>query len=286
MALLLRTIAATLDAPDRRARTVALVAGGGVLGGAAAPALVYAGPSLWPAASVSSAIYPWVAVAVGAAAAALVARSVRSGPVIAAHHRVHASTPVSRRAAVVVCIVAGVVMVAVMSTATLQLHHLGASNDAVTAVVAIHYAAMFGCAIPFGALADGRGRRLALGVATTLLVASGVILAADPHGYVGFAVVLGLVGAGWSGAFVTGTTILADAADEQARTRLVACNDLVVAVTSAAAAVVSTAPFSRGGATSIGLAVGAIGSVGLVFAWQLRADGPPTPISDRRVANG
>jgi MFS family permease len=40
MALLLRTIAATLDAPDRRARAIALVAGGGGLGGAVAPARV------------------------------------------------------------------------------------------------------------------------------------------------------------------------------------------------------------------------------------------------------
>lgn len=268
VALLLRTAATSLYPPPRRARAVAFVAIGGVGGGMVAPLLVRLGPRIASSDSTAAAV-PWIGVAMCAALAALIARSVTVDSPAERTPAGEVATRPARRAAIVVCVVAGIAMVAIMSTATLQLHHLGASDDIVATVIAVHYAAMFGFAVPFGLLADRWGRRSALVAASTLLAISGLTLAADPHRYVSFAVVLGLVGAGWSGAFVTGTAMLADASARAARTALVARNDLVVAVTSAVAALAATVLFARGGPESVGAAIAALGVVAVFTAYGL-----------------
>lgn len=270
VALLLRTAAAGVYPPALRARAVAVVAAGGVVGAVLAPLVVRFAPRMVSGDSTARAAAPWMVVAVGAGIAALVARAVSADPAqepaVEARRNGALATRSSRRAAMAVCVVAGIAMVAIMSTATLQLHHLGASDDRVATVVAAHYASMFGFAVPFGLLADRGGRRLALAVAATLLAGSGLGLAADPHGYVAFALVLALVGAGWSGAFVTGTAMLADASGNAARTALVARNDLAVAVSSSGAAFAATALFARGGPESVGAVVVALAIGAIVFA--------------------
>ncbi len=269
VALLLRTAAAGVYPPALRARAVAVVAAGGVGGAVVAPLVVRFAPRLVSGDS-GQAAAPWIVIAVGAGIAAFVARAVSAGPdqqpAVGSRRNVAIATRSSRRAAMAVCIVAGLAMVAIMSTATLQLHHLGASDDRVATIVAAHYASMFGFAVPFGLLADRGGRRLALLVAATLLAGSGLGLAADPHGYLAFALVLSLVGAGWSGAFVTGTAMLADASGNAARTALVARNDLAVAVSSSGAAFAATALFARGGPETIGAVVAALAIGAIVIA--------------------
>ncbi len=272
-ALLLRTTATGLFAPGVRARAVGIVAVGGIVGVGAAPLILRLAPTS------NGAAMPWIVIAGTALAAALVARTVK---VTAIGDRDGAPAPTAaatRRAAITACVVAGAAMVAMMSTATLQLHHLGASDDVVVAVLAAHYAAMFGLAIPFGVLADRRGRRAALALAGALLTTSGIGLAADPHRYLTFAAVLALVGAGWSGAFVTGTAMLADAATDAARTTLVARNDLVVAVTSAIAATSATALFARGGSRAVGTVIVVLALVAVAAAAAMKPDGAKPSLS-------
>jgi MFS family permease len=263
IALLLRTTAAGLFPQRRRARAVAVVAVGGIIGVVTAPFVLRLGQTA------SGSATPWIAIAVMAGAAALIAGSVRATAAADENPAPAIAAAGSSRAAITACVVAGVAMVSMMSIATLQLHHLGAPDDVVATVVAAHYAAMFGLAIPFGLLADRRGRRFALLAAGALLAASGVGLAADPHRYLAFAFVLALVGAGWSGAFVTGTAILADASRDAARTALVARNDLVVAVTSALAALAATILFSRGGSEAVGIAVAGLALIAILAAARI-----------------
>lgn len=249
-ALLLRAWATEIFDRPRRGWAIGVVAVGGVAGSVAAPLVVHLSSGTGTS---GGSVMPWLVVAMGAGLAALL---ILTAPRVTPKRRhdapVRITSPRGRRNAIGVCVVAGMAMVAMMSTATLQLNHLGARDGVVATVVAAHYAAMFGCAVPFGVLADRVGRRAALATSALLLMASGVAFASDPHGSFTIAVALALVGAGWSGAFVTGTATLADMSDPAGRTALLARNDLLVAIASALSAMVATSLFAGGGAPLVG----------------------------------
>lgn len=267
-ALLLRASAAGLSERAGRGRAVGLVAVGGIGGSILAPVILrlpLAGGSE------TERLAPWGVVIFASLIGAALATSVPSAG--ASGHETPDGRPVdarrARRTVMAVCMAAGMTMVAVMSTATLQLSHLGTSDKDVALVLGAHYAAMFGAAVPFGVLADRYGRRAALLVSSSLIALAGVGMLADPHRHAAIALVLALVGAGWSGAFVTGTALLADLADGPARTALMARNDLLVAVASAGAALAATSLFARGGAPLVGVLVLALSGPAILAAWRL-----------------
>ena len=126
--------------------------------------------------------------------------------------------------------------------------------------MAAHYAGMYGFALPFGELSDRVGKRVVLVICSLLVTASALAFAADPHQYAAFAVILLLLGAGWSGIFVASTALFTAAGRFERRSRAVARNDLVVVILSSAAALIGGAIYARSGALAIGL------SIALLFA--------------------
>lgn len=253
LALLLRSVALERRPPSARARTVGIVALGGVAGTVLGPALL-ALATVFPAAFVRPA--PWW---MAAAACAVMAFAIdqRLGEASNSTVPLTLEKPMDARAAIsatVACAAASAAMVIVIASVTLQLQRLGASDVVVTSALAAHYGAMYGFAVPFGIAADRLGRRMALLAGALLLAGAGLGLLTDPvHDWLLIAVLV-CVGAGWSAAFVAGSAALADAAGSGRHLALTARSDLIVSFTSGVAALSGTVVLAAQGARGVGLA--------------------------------
>ena len=272
LALLLRSVALERRPPSARARTVGIVALGGVAGTVLGPAFL-ALAAVVPAMFVRPVPW-WMAAAACAAMAFAIER--RLNDARASTALTVARLPDARAAisATMTCAAATAAMVIVMASVTLQLHRLGSSDAVVTSALTAHYAAMYGSAVPFGIAADRLGRRMALIAGALLLTAAGIGLLTDPaHRWLLIAVLV-LVGAGWSAAFVTGSAILADAAGSGSHLALTARSDLFVSLTSAMAALAGTAVLAAHGPRGIGVATLAAATVAIVAGLALPSRPP------------
>lgn len=121
------------------------------------------------------------------------------------------------------------VMVSVMVMTPLHMDHGGAELRLIGLVISVHVFGMFAFAPAMGWLVDRvGGRRVVIGGAAILLIAS-LISSRAPEGWSGGLVVgLFLLGVGWSATLVAGSTLLTAAVAQHERPGVQGASDLVM----------------------------------------------------------
>ena len=121
-----------------------------------------------------------------------------------------------------------------MAITAVELGDEGWADWQVQLLMAAHFIGMFALAYPVGMLADriGRRRTSLLGIAVCGVGAFGTAVTGASPLITPFFFLLGL---GWAGCFVAGTTMLADITSPRERGVLTATNDLIVAFCAAIA---------------------------------------------------
>ncbi|MGH3681261.1 MAG: MFS transporter, partial [Natronosporangium sp.] len=164
-----------------------------------------------------------------------------------------------------------VVMVGVM--AMTPVHILGAGHDAahtlriVGVVLSVHIAGMFAFAPVTGWLTDRLGRRPVILGGVALLLAACAVAGTAGHHSVQLSVGLFLLGLGWSGTMVAGSTLLSESVPEPVRPSAQGLSDLVMGLAGASAGAVSGLVVSWSGYPTLNLlaAVATVPLVALAF---------------------
>jgi MFS family permease len=127
------------------------------------------------------------------------------------------------------------VMVAVMVMTPVHMSHGGAGLQVVGLVISAHVAGMYALSPVVGWLADRVGRVPVL-VGAQLVLLCAVALAGTSGAGSSVALTLGLflLGLGWSGALVAGSTLLSESVSEQARPGVQGTADFVMGICGAA----------------------------------------------------
>jgi MFS family permease len=161
------------------------------------------------------------------------------------------------RAAITATALAQAAMVGVMSITAVELGDHGWSSWQVQLLMAAHFVGMFALAYAVGSLADrvGRRRTSLLGLGVCGVGAFGTALTGASPWIIPFFFLLGL---GWAGCFVAGTSILADITSPRERGVLTASNDLIVALCAAAASLSAGALLSGAGFWAVGAVFGTL----------------------------
>jgi MFS family permease len=115
------------------------------------------------------------------------------------------------------------IMATLMALVPLQLSHHGHALPVISLTVALHVVGMYGLSLPLGWLTDRVGRRSVI-LAGVILAAAGALLVPLTT-YAAVATGLFLVGVGWSCANVAVTALLADAVPPAERGRAVGVGD-------------------------------------------------------------
>lgn len=108
----------------------------------------------------------------------------------------------------VVLSVANVVMVAVMTMAPVQLHHLGHGLTVIGLIISAHIGAMFAPSLLSGWLTERLGAHRAATIAGGLLAAASTIAAVGAESLPVLGTAMVLLGAGWNLALVSGSVLL------------------------------------------------------------------------------
>ncbi|HYG93863.1 MAG TPA: MFS transporter [Nocardioides sp.] len=157
-------------------------------------------------------------------------------------------------------------MVGVMVMTPLHMEHGGAGLEVIGIVISVHVFGMFAFSPLVGMLADRVGRPPVLALGGAVLVASLLLCASSPEG-MSWQVTAGLflLGAGWSLAMVSASTMVAEHAPLERRTDVQGSSDLVMGLTAAAAGglaglVVGLSGYPALALVTLALALGVIGS--------------------------
>ena len=161
------------------------------------------------------------------------------------------------RAAIVATAAAQAAMVGVMSITSVELGDSGWADWQVQLLMAAHFVGMFALAYPVGMLVDriGRRRTSLMGLGVCAVGAFGTAVTGSSPLITPFFFLLGL---GWAGCFVAGTTILADVTSPRERGVLMSTNDLLVAGCAAVASLSAGALLSGAGFWSVGVVFGVL----------------------------
>lgn len=248
-----RFAATDLAAPGRRstalstvvwATTVGVVLGPNLAGPGAALARVFGLPEL-----AGPLLFSVVAFLVGAV---VVAVSLRPDPLLEARRLRGDAGTRPRRAtlgeslavvrsssyavlALLAVALAHTVMVAVMVMTPVHMVHGGASLEAVGLVISAHVAGMYALSPLVGWLADRVGRVPVLVGAQAVLLAAVTLAGTSGAGSsAALAVGLFLLGLGWSGALVAGSTLLSESVPEATRPGVQGASDFVMGMCGAA----------------------------------------------------
>ena len=155
------------------------------------------------------------------------------------------------RAAIAATGLAQAAMVGVMSITSVELGDNGWADWQVQLLMSAHFVGMFALAYPVGTLADRIGRRLTslAGIAVCAVGALGCAAVGSTPWITPFFFLLGL---GWSGCFVAGTSVMADVTSPAERGVLTATNDLLVAGCAAVASLSAGGILSGAGYWAVG----------------------------------
>jgi MFS family permease len=161
------------------------------------------------------------------------------------------------RAAITATALGQAAMVGVMSITSVELGDHGWADWQVQLLMAAHFVGMFALAYPVGLLADriGRRRTSLLGLGACAIGSFGTALTGASPLITPFFFLLGL---GWAGCFVAGTSILADITSPRERGVLTASNDLIVALCAAAASITAGVLLSGIGFWAVGVVFGTL----------------------------
>ncbi|MFP5336361.1 MAG: MFS transporter [Actinomycetes bacterium] len=151
------------------------------------------------------------------------------------------------------------VMVGVMVMTPVHLGHHGATLTVVGVVISLHVAGMYALSPVMGWLADRAGRVATIGVGLGVLAASVVVGALAPpqdHALVGLS--LFLLGVGWSGTLVGGSTLLSESVPPEVRTAVQGTSDLTMGLAGALAGALAGPVLAWGGFTVLTWCAGAL----------------------------
>jgi MFS family permease len=280
VALLIRTAAGDMYPPERRARGIALVLSGAVVGAILGPTVftpLFAGKEI----AASSLVVPWLA----AAGLCLVAMSLalfvrpdprRIGELLATGDApAEPSAPlreIIRRPGVIPALLAGLasfgVMASVMNlTGYVVVRHHHHSQSSVFPIVGAHVLGMYALIFVVGALVDRIGRTPAIGGGLALMAVSCTGLLVFT-GVPATAVLLFGLGLGWNLSFVAATAQLADRSSAAERGKLLGLNDLMAALLAAALSLLGGYALEAVGVAALSL--GAAALVALPMLWIMR----------------
>lgn len=151
------------------------------------------------------------------------------------------------------------VMVGVMVMTPVHLNHHGASLTVVGVVISVHVAGMYALSPVMGWLSDQFGRVQTIVTGLAVLAVSVVLGAlASPQDHLAVGVSLFLLGLGWSGTLVGGSTLLSESVPEAARTGVQGASDLIMGLAGAAAGALAGPVLATGGYPVLTLAAGAL----------------------------
>jgi len=161
------------------------------------------------------------------------------------------------RAAITATALAQAAMVGVMAITAVELGDHGWADWQVQLLMAAHFVGMFALAYPVGMLADriGRRRTSLLGLGACAVGAFGTAATGASPLITPFFFLIGL---GWAGCFVAGTSILADITSARERGVLTASNDLIVALCAAFASISAGVLLSGAGYWAVGVVFGTL----------------------------
>ena len=131
-----------------------------------------------------------------------------------------------------------VVMISVMSMTPVHLDEVRHADSlrVIGLVISIHIAVMYAFSPVTGWLTDRVGRRPVILAGVALLVAGCVVAGLADHDTVGLAVGLSLIGLGWSGTMVAGSTLVSESVGMANRAAVQGLSDLVMGLGGASAA--------------------------------------------------
>ncbi|WP_198954841.1 MFS transporter [Kineosporia sp. R_H_3] len=250
---------------QRRGRALSLVVWAGAVGGVVGPLLIVPAGAVSRGLGVPELVGPFVFAVAGYSAAAValwallrpdpLAHVLRAGAearaVARPADRSRGSSPtwlalraaVRSRDALLGLTAVGVghaVMVALMVMTSVHLSGGGVSMPVVGVVISAHVAGMYALSPVWGWLTDRYGRRTAISLGVACLALAGAVAAGAPATSAGRSVVaLALLGLGWSGCFVAGSTLLSESVPADVRTSVQGMSDLVMGVVAASAGVLA-----------------------------------------------
>jgi len=164
--------------------------------------------------------------------------------------------PVGRSSAVGlgVLTVANLVMVAVMTMAPIQLHHLGGGLGVVGLVVSLHIAGMFAPSPLSGWLTSRIGGERTAVAGGAVLTAACALAAAGAGTTAVLAVAMALLGVGWNLALVAGSALLTADVPARLRPRLEGRGEIGMGVAAAGGGAASGAVAAAGGYSLLAVA--------------------------------
>lgn len=273
--------------PDaRRGRAVSIVVWASTIG-------VVFGPKLWGPSGrfmtrfgltelggpfvVGSAVYVIAAIA---AAAVInpdprqVSRLLRDDPVTSAANPVDVRACLRRPAlqlAFASLVIGQVVMVAVMSVTSVHLKDHGYSADGIGTVISGHVLGMYAPSPVTGWLVDRIGR-LPVVVGGALIAVGACVMAAvaHPDNHMVMIVALFVLGVGWNGTFVAGSTLTTDAVTATERPRIQAVADMATFLASGLASLLAGFALEWSNYATMGVIGACIGGLLAVLALAFR----------------
>ena len=293
LALLSRAAAADLYPPRLRAHGVGLVATAGAIGATLGPLIWTSAEELGGALGITRSAVPWLLLPIVAGGAVAALTQLRPDPRdvaanLAAWYPGETLPPpppgpprgrremlrlAPARAAIAAAAGAQVAMIGVMAVTAVELHDRGVTGVEIGLLMSAHFIGMFAAAAPVGRMADRIGRRRTVLIGG-VVCASGAALTPLLAGSVLIAPPFFLLGLGWCGCFVAGTTTLADITQARERGRLTSTNDLIVSVLGGAASLGGGFLLAGAGFTWVGALAASLALVGLVPMLRLRETAP------------
>ncbi len=293
-ALMGRAAAADLYPAALRGRGVGLVASAGAIGAVSGPILATGALALGPLVGAGDHAPPWLAAIPLCALAAFVIWTIHPDPKAVAADLAtwwpgmadeptpQNTEPRTRRQllaigparlALTAAVLAQATMLGVMSVTAAELDRSGSGEIVIALLMSAHFIGMFGLASPIGLLADRAGRRRTIMIGA-VVCASGAVLTPLFADSVLIAPSFLLLGLGWCGSFVAGTTVLADVARPNERGRLISFNDLCVALAGGCAALAAGPLLASIGFVAVGVAGALLSLCGLAAAARIRETTP------------
>jgi MFS family permease len=171
------------------------------------------------------------------------------------------------RLGIIATAVGHLVMVGVMAMAPVLVmsagHAASTTLRIVGVVLSVHVAGMYALAPLSGWLTDRLGRRSVIVGGATLLVAACAVAGTSGHGSVQLGAGLWLLGLGWSGTMVAGSTLLSESIPSELRTSAQGLSDLTMGLAGASSGALSGVIAEWGGYGTLTL-VGALAALPLI----------------------
>ena len=172
-----------------------------------------------------------------------------------------------------VMVLTQVVMVAIMTMTPVHMRHHGYGLSEIGIVIGIHIGAMYLPSLVTGMLVDKVGRSVMAIAAGFTLLAAGVLAAFAPmDSMIVLTVALALLGLGWNFGLISGTALIVDSTTPTNRAKTQGSVDVLIALSGAAAGVLSGMIVAQFSYTTLAL-VGGILSLLLITFLKKRRDG-------------